>query len=496
MLACLQAVVVAQRPTPGRVGSAELQCSVYALAYEFGLSVQPNMTAAQKLALSDALVPPLSNCTAPTSLQIVNNRPSPRPQLSRAAIADAPEFFVDAEHGSDANAGTVIAPLRTIAAAQTLSRTRASAKGATITLREGVYYLSATLALTALDSGLTLRSYAGELAEISGAAPLDAARLKWQPYDTSSTAPSMSLLQSMNLVAKATLGANNSDVDYAGKTRDAAACSALCFADASCDAFTWHDTAQPTGSTQWERMCYFVNRGKAFARNAQTHHVSGVKTRAEMRNVWVARGAVPSALRDADGLRVNGQRAIRARWPNGDPEYQLYPEGWVPLSAGVTYAAAAAREHAPEDVVVTSPNRSDEGPCSSVEGYCFYATGIGGFCAQAGYEPAAGYWCAAQPPRGAEYSTHWPAGLASPSLAARPSWTHWRANETIVNAFRAYHWFTFSWLVDQYEHDSKSGGTTLGWTEGGFQGGEGGGAAEWNVENVLDELDAPEEWCV
>ena len=34
-----------------------------------------------------------------------------------------------------------------------------------------------------------------------------------------------------------------------------------------------------------------------------------------------------------------------------------------------------------------------------------------------------------------------------------------------------------------------------GWTVGGFQGGEGSdSAAEWNVENVLDELDYPREW--
>ena len=35
----------------------------------------------------------------------------------------------------------------------------------------------------------------------------------------------------------------------------------------------------------------------------------------------------------------------------------------------------------------------------------------------------------------------------------------------------------------------------MGWTVGGFQGGEGNNnAAEWNVENVFEELDAPSEW--
>ena len=36
---------------------------------------------------------------------------------------------------------------------------------------------------------------------------------------------------------------------------------------------------------------------------------------------------------------------------------------------------------------------------------------------------------------------------------------------------------------------------SFGWTVGGFQGGEGAdGAAEYNVENALEELDAPREW--
>ncbi len=34
----------------------------------------------------------------------------------------------------------------------------------------------------------------------------------------------------------------------------------------------------------------------------------------------------------------------------------------------------------------------------------------------------------------------------------------------------------------------------MGWTIGGFQGGEGSGTAgEWNVENVIEELDYPNE---
>eukprot|EP01047_Picozoa_sp_COSAG01_P001291 COSAG01_NODE_28_length_36622_cov_14.695751_20_plen_76_part_00 len=61
----------------------------------------------------------------------------------------------------------------------------------------------------------------------------------------------------------------------------------------------------------------------------------------------------------------------------------------------------------------------------------------------------------------------------------------------MINAFRSGHWFSYVWLVDRYDPTAKE----LSWSVGGFQGGEGAGsAAEWNVENVFEELDSPNEW--
>eukprot|EP01046_Picozoa_sp_COSAG06_P038638 COSAG06_NODE_4478_length_4214_cov_3.940948_4_plen_120_part_00 len=100
------------------------------------------------------------------------------------------------------------------------------------------------------------------------------------------------------------------------------------------------------------------------------------------------------------------------------------------------------------------------------------------------------------------------------------------------DAFRQGHWFSYVFLVDQFDETKKQ----MSWTVGGFQGGEvcaagnafvlepfarskrsflprqardrhrestqkeirfpqgANGAAEWNVENVKEELDAPNEW--
>ena len=74
--------------------------------------------------------------------------------------------------------------------------------------------------------------------------------------------------------------------------------------------------------------------------------------------------------------------------------------------------------------------------------YCNYVTGVGGSCAAYGFDPPSGYWCANAPPRGQTYHTKFPQGLAVPAEAmGGRRWSKWRANETVVNAFRSGHWF-------------------------------------------------------
>eukprot|EP00750_Incisomonas_marina_P033516 INCI9889.3.p1 GENE.INCI9889.3~~INCI9889.3.p1 ORF type:complete len:911 (+),score=132.78 INCI9889.3:121-2853(+) len=499
-------VVDAVSPFPQQVGSQELQCEVYALAAEFGAKVQPGMTAGQKQFLADALtLPACLNGTygrLPAHVLGVQAQPYSTKQSDkltagrrsrRAAFSSraGSEIFVDPVHGSDSNDGSKANPLQTIDAAVALSR-KAASTDKTITLRGGVYFLQKTVALTPDDTGLTIQSFQGEVAELTGTAPIAAAALKWEEYKVDTNASTtMSAVPNMNMVYGATFGENNTHISYAGKTSDAQTCSDFCLGSDDCDAFTWHDPQQPAGDQQWDNMCYFVRHNQAIEQHPQTHHFSGIKQVRSPSNVWVARGAASNLPNPATGLRVNGMRAIRARWPNGDPEYQLFPDGW---EADVSWAPPIAWTKAPEDIVVNSPNRSDEGPCSSVDGYCFYATGVGGRCADYGYEPPSGYWCASQPPRGAEYSTQNPSALSSGALGSR-SWPNWKPNETVINAFRQGHWFSYVFLTDSYKKATDNSSATLSWTTGGFQGGEGcNTAAEFNIENSLDELDAPAEW--
>jgi hypothetical protein len=95
--------------------------------------------------------------------------------MASAHIARAGEFWV-APTGNDANSGTKDQPFATLARAQQAVR---QAKGGTVIVRGGTYYLPETLVFTAADCGTEYRAAEGETVVVSGGMKLD---LKWGPY--------------------------------------------------------------------------------------------------------------------------------------------------------------------------------------------------------------------------------------------------------------------------------------------------------------------------
>ena len=83
-------------------------------------------------------------------------------------------IFVDAAKGSDANAGTMAAPFKTIAAA-----VAASKAGGTIALRAGVHHTD-MVSLTTKHNGLTIQNYNGEAATVSGGVPINVKPSDWK----------------------------------------------------------------------------------------------------------------------------------------------------------------------------------------------------------------------------------------------------------------------------------------------------------------------------
>ena len=152
----------------------EFDCGWRALAYSFAVRAQPWRPAAALRDVHDALqLSALCNVTFP------GHAPPTSPPPQAPAAAAGREFFVNATGGNDSAAGTISAPLASIAAALALARAGAGGSPpATIYLRDGVHRLNATVRLCAADAGLTLAAYGGEHATVSGARAL---ALAWSP---------------------------------------------------------------------------------------------------------------------------------------------------------------------------------------------------------------------------------------------------------------------------------------------------------------------------
>ena len=124
-------------------------------------------------------------------------------------------IFVDPTKGSDANAGDIDHPLKTIAAAVEKSRNNPTA---TVNLRAGTYH-SDTVQITAENNGLTIQSYNGELAVVSGAVPLPslAEVTAWKPYKIANASQSWEVFDGENNVFDKAQSHNDTDtIKYVG----------------------------------------------------------------------------------------------------------------------------------------------------------------------------------------------------------------------------------------------------------------------------------------
>jgi hypothetical protein len=113
------------------------------------------------------------------------------------------------------------------------------------------------------------------------------------------------------------------------------------------------------------------------------------------RNIWKATieaGVLPS--NDIPGLRLNGERVVRARHPNANPErdglHTPPHTGWVPTGAVESWLPGRASKPPPTppvEVLVKVVNRS-----SAYNVYPYYYNAIGGIC-NGLFEPNVSFWC-------------------------------------------------------------------------------------------------------
>ena len=175
------------------------------------------------------------------------------------------------------------------------------------------------------------------------------------------------------------------------------------------------------------------------------------------------------------GLRVNTKRAIRARYPNADPEIgfgsSLTPSSWLPPTL-------PTKPDSQIDPAEPIRNSSDW--------FKKYTLGVGGPCKV--FDPPAGYWCSTNNARTPLFMV--PSGMVADKTVL-PNSPYKTPKGAIVHTWRPAHWASWMFEVDSY--NASSGTFVFG--KGGFQGGHGDKiGAEIVVENVMEELDSPNEW--
>lgn len=457
----------------------DFDCPMRQLAVEFAHKIQPRLTQAQLQQIADALdgaaeaqdcnttVPSHIAAAAPAADARDGVRALPRVPLPDAS---APQYYADAEHGSDSNSGTEAKPFATVGKA--VGACQGSPK-CTVVLREGTFYLAAPVELTPGDSGLTIQAYTGEEVWVSGGRTLP--NLSWKPFNVKPPGPpNMTIYQNTNAVSGTTPTTHG--VVWGKKTDSAADCEAYCESyrqgGAMCTAFTWHDANQG----QYANDCALRTDGK-FPSKPQTGHTSGLYNRGSGANIYVA-DLSSMGVSEITGLRVNGGRGIRARYPNADPEL----DGFGSTLTASKWSAPTTPTQPAQEVNPQQPFRNTSNSFQT------YQAGVGGPCE--GFTPQVGYWCGNKTAGGGGVTYRIPSGMtAGPSIL--PNSPYKNATGAVIQAWRPAHWA--SWMFQVGSYDASQGLFTF--SKGGFQGARGNNnGAEFFVENVFEELDYPGEF--
>jgi len=185
-------------------------------------------------------------------------------------------------------------------------------------------------------------------------------------------------------------------------------------------------------------------------------------------------------------LYVDNKRAVRAKFPNGDPSiYGLHtnPTGW--FDSDVAAGWTGPKTYSPvTNVLVSSPSR---------KGVVFpnYQMGIGGPAND--FSPPASIWAQDNPVAGSQWTV--PTGVVlNETFISRVA--HWSNPSTgFVHALHGGRWGSWVFAIDGV--NSTWLNTTLNFGRGGFQEARGfGSGGPFYIDNILEELDDGLEYFI
>lgn len=500
----------------------QLECSLHKLAYEFGVSKVPSASAW----LHDALN--LENCTEKVKLPVET---ADLPWVTPESHLAATEIYVSPT-GNDSGAGTRNDPFKTLQRAQTETRTQP--KPATVYLEAGKYFVGDTLNLEKADSGVTWTSMSpGDKVILSGGkllkgliwAPLKqnpkvlvahvgnitglqspAERRFWASHSTKSSGPLPPAPANWTRFSKHCMSDKKCSREHCdcadppyqlatGSTSSFEAALSLCERTPSCASFAlMGDRYELFALNNWSAVPN--SDWTSYAMNQPSPPGPAPTPPPPPPHTW---GPPPARW---NTLHVDGERQVRARFPNGNPQDNSgkcfskvqHPgegcEGYLSAKGGVGKlpgSSTVARVSDPLD-----RNRAPLSPTAGGGSYGTFHYTI--------YDPPEGHPVYNRPMPDSSWTNNslfsfWGDPLSRPGGVAYGDdiqKTYSNAATGVVHMFHGGLWG--GWQYQLRDQDTKS--HSLLFSHGGYQEarGSGIGSNHYFVENIFEELDAPGEW--
>ena len=441
-------------PSPVNVDPA-LDCAIKELAWSYAKKLQPQRGSFKSV--FDALQ--LQKCNSTMYLHLVDKPPV---FLSDQNKSTDVNVYCNCVTGSDENPGTLSAPVRTLTRAIELSRMIGVGTAKTIYLRESTCYLDAPIELGAQDSNLTISGYMQEKVVISGGKLY---QFSWKSFKNEMGPLHFGICSCSDEEWLSSDGR----VSMVEEIDRVETCETSCFKDKRCISFTYYKSGKHA------KKCVLRYGGYASAISSPDC-VSGKK-------IQIMSADLSSQNpNNFTSLFLKGRRAVRARYPDGNPEttgLHTNPTGYVPKAD--SWLPPAPQGDALE-IHLESPIRNGTR-------FPQFQLGIDG--PVSAFDPPESYWGLKAPTGGAAHVYVIPTGLQYLSNVEFVNRT-WKQPETgVVHAFQCHHWGNWQFQLSGRDMEKKQ----LTFTYGGWQEARGcQSGAEWYVENIMEELDSPGEW--
>ena len=202
-------------------------------------------------------------------------------------------------------------------------------------------------------------------------------------------------------------------------------------------------------------------------------------------NIWAA-DLSALGVASAPGLRLGGERLVRARFPNNDSPERT---GFGACFSAPSWTPQRSPALPEVDIVLNASvvSRND-----TLNSWQVFAMGIGGTCNN--FSPNAGFWCSASSGGQGVYEV--PAAVqVTPAQVPRAPYAD--PTGMLVQTWRPGRWSSWTFEVGaQTAHfNGTANVTSFDFARGGFQGSRGEKQGDcMYIENVFEELDAPGEF--